>query len=226
MADVDDAEDHHNQVLNVDNLSSSTHDDTSTDSRDDNLYFQDLPDALIVTNLDECIFDDVNCKAEFESLFRQYDNKASFLYLRSFRRARVNYSTPEMAAAARIHFHEVELFGKRVKCYFAQPKDEENENKDPHLHPPPLQKQFLISPPASPPVGWEQTHEEKPVINYDLISAVANLAPGTSHELHPQSDKHPGIVVHICEDSPIHLSGGEKPKIIQTRRPDFDERGT
>lgn len=59
-------------------------------------------------------------QVEFESLFRKYDETASFLYLRSFRRARVNFSTPEMAATARIHLHELELFGKRVKCYFAQ----------------------------------------------------------------------------------------------------------
>ena len=61
-------------------------------------------------------------QAEFESLFRKYDDTASFLYLKSFRRARVNFSTPEMAATARIHLNEVELYGKRVKCYFAQVK--------------------------------------------------------------------------------------------------------
>ena len=61
-------------------------------------------------------------QAEFESLFRKYDDSASFLYLKSFRRARVNFSTPEMAATARIHLNEVELYGKRVKCYFAQVK--------------------------------------------------------------------------------------------------------
>lgn len=223
MADVDDAEDI-NAVLNDANLSSPSHNEPGTDARE-NMYFHDLPDALIVTNIDECIFDDVKCKVEFESLFRKYDETASFLYLRSFRRARVNFSTPEMAATARIHLHELELYGKRVKCYFAQPKDEESENKDPHLHPPPLEKQFLISPPASPPVGWEQTHEAEPIINYDLISAVANLAPGMSHEIHPPSDKHPAIVVHICEDPPLRCNG-EKPKIIQTRRPDVSERGT
>ena len=31
-----------------------------------------------------------------------------------------------------------------------------------HLRPPMPERNFLISPPGSPPVGWEQTHEEPP----------------------------------------------------------------
>ena len=60
MADVDDADDH-KVVLNEDNLSSSPQNESGVDTHE-NVYFQDLPDALIVTNLEECIFDDVNCK--------------------------------------------------------------------------------------------------------------------------------------------------------------------
>ena len=60
MADVDDADDH-KVVLNEDNLSSSPQNESGVDAHE-NVYFQDLPDALIVTNLEECIFDDVNCK--------------------------------------------------------------------------------------------------------------------------------------------------------------------
>ena len=54
-----------------------------------------------------------------------------------------------------------------------------NKNDDdPHLKLPTPYRQFLISPPASPPVDWEPEFEREPVINYDLISAIAHLAPG------------------------------------------------
>lgn len=59
------------------------------------------------------------------------------------------------------------------------------DNADRHLQPPALTKQFLISPPASPPVGWEPRDEGEPLVNYDLLAAIANLTPGTSSMLFP-----------------------------------------
>lgn len=100
------------------------------------------------------------------------------------------------------------------------------------LKPPPLTKQFLISPPSSPPVGWEQTHESHPVINYDLLQAVASLNKSEPYELHPPDTDAPSIVIHLCDDGDdVDNQGGEEfhplkslPRdVVQTRRPQFDQ---
>lgn len=182
---------------------------------------EDLPTALIITNVDLQVFEDPNEKANFERIFKQYEDNATFAYLKNFRRARVNYSCPIIAAAVGVHLKDepVQFCGKTLKCYFAQPPSAD-DNQDPHLHPPMPEKMFLISPPASPPVDWEPVHEGEPVVNYDLLNALANLAPGEAHEVHPGSDAHPAIIVHVCEDP---VGYGEKPKIVQTRRPERNQ---
>ena len=40
---------------------------------------------------------------------------------------------------------------------------------------PKLTKQFLISPPASPPVGWEPSDEQAPCLDFSLVTALASL---------------------------------------------------
>ena len=57
---------------------------------------------------------------EFEAAFRTEDRNATFNYLKSFRRARVNFTSTEATVAARLKFHETELCGQVIKCYFAQ----------------------------------------------------------------------------------------------------------
>ena len=63
------------------------------------------------------------------------------------------------------------------------------------MHVPPLEKQFLISPPCSPPVGWEQPREDKPVVDYDLLTAMAQLSPGN---FFPETLNLFPSVVYIC----------------------------
>lgn len=191
---------------------------------------EDLPTSLIVTNLDVKIFNDEEERLKFEELFREFDEDITFQYFKSFRRARVNFCSSSTTARARIQLHQAQVCEKTINCYFAQPMTPKCNGNHPYLEPPAPVKQFLISPPASPPVGWEPVDEAEPVINYDLIAAIANLAPGEAHELHPPSETQPGIVVHICEEEEKkeeslqrNAAGGSgKPKIIPTKRPDID----
>ncbi|CAL8348808.1 unnamed protein product [Boreogadus saida] len=95
-------------------------------------------------------------------------------YFRSFRRVRISFQDALAAAEARLRLHKTDLNGREMRLYFAQSV----HIGGPRLEPPKPDKQFLISPPASPPVGWEQSPDARPVVNYDLLCAIAKLGPG------------------------------------------------
>ncbi|XP_037948573.1 protein sarah [Teleopsis dalmanni] len=183
--------------------------------------FDDLPTSIIVTNIHSEVFTNPQLKQEMEDLFRTFSESATFQWLRSFRRLRVNYDNAVAAANARIKLHQYEFNKKTViTCYFAQPVTPVS-NKN--LQPPAPVKQFLISPPASPPAGWEPREENEPLVNHDLLAALASLTPGEAHELHPQSDDQPAIIVHTAmlpeAGGPNILSGAKQP-IVQTKCPE------
>ena len=80
-----------------------------------------------------------------------------------------------------------------------------------HLRPPAIEKNFLISPPGSPPVGWEQTREEPPndaPLAEDLINALRRLQisqeqdvnPGLSVLVKPEEGSGVGVYVEDCSD--------------------------
>ncbi|XP_058461985.1 protein sarah [Malaya genurostris] len=176
-------------------LPSAYDSDNETSAVDDDLLV-DLPTSIIVTNIHSEVFASEELKQRLEELFKSFSENTTFQWLKSFRRLRVNYDTAIAAANARIQLHQYP-FGKSViTCYLAQPVTPVSNT---NLKPPAPVKQFLISPPASPPAGWEPAQENEPLVNHDLLAALASLTPGEIHELHAQSDKHPGIYVHTAQ---------------------------
>jgi hypothetical protein len=81
--------------------------------------------------------------------------------------------------------------GERVKVYFGQHTN--IEQRDEHLSLPDAGKLFFISPPPSPPLGWEMKLEDAPnkqVHAEDLAEALAKLhhRPRTDLPASPMSD--------------------------------------
>lgn len=171
--------------------------DSDLDANDDidSDSFDDLPTSLIVTNIHSDVFTNDDLKLEMEELFRFFSEHASFQWFKSFRRLRVNFDTGMAAANARIQLHQYTFGKSTITCYFAQPVTPVAHK---YLKPPAPFRQFLISPPASPPAGWEPREEGEPLVNHDLLAALANLTPGEAHELHPQTPEHPAIIVHTA----------------------------
>ncbi|XP_016839547.1 protein sarah [Nasonia vitripennis] len=203
--------------LNCEKNDDRSNEDVSSRTLEDLIHDEDLPTSVIVTNVDPRVFKSDEFKVEMEKLFKQFGQDATFQYFRSFRRMRVNYKSPSAASQARIQLHQTHFGETDINCYFAQPVTP-IDVEDRHLHPPAPHKQFLISPPASPPIGWEPREEGEPLVNHDLLAAIANLTPGESHELHPGGSNQPGIVVHICENAANAVKSAGR--IPHTRCPD------
>jgi hypothetical protein len=89
-----------------------------------------------------------------------------------------------------------------------------NEN---YLRPPAIEKNFLISPPGSPPVGWEPIKEEPPnstPLAEDLITALRQLQLRSSRSglevlLEPEDAAGVSVYVEDCDGQDMDSSADE-----------------
>lgn len=96
--------------------------------------------------------------------------------LKSFRRIVVSFFNEESAIAVRSIWDDEAILGERCRVYFGQPTPVDLH--DQHLALPDAGKLFFISPPPSPPHGWEMRLEDAPnkmVHAEDLADALARL---------------------------------------------------
>lgn len=101
----------------------------------------------------------------------------AFAPLKSFRRIVVSFFDEQAALRVRQAYDGTTLLGhQRVRVYFGQPTPV--QPRDEHLALPDAGKLFFISPPPSPPAGWEMRLEDAPnklVHADDLADALARL---------------------------------------------------
>ncbi|CAF0951500.1 unnamed protein product [Brachionus calyciflorus] len=183
----------------------------------------ELPKNIIVAQLPNELFASLDVKSEFERLFLSLESNCKFFYFRIFKRCLIQFEHPINAILARFELDDYLFLNDKLRIFLTKPITLKNSR--PFLELPKNDKTFLISPPSSPPVGWEQTHEDPPIINYDLLAALSKLNPNEPCELIKSTNSFPGIVVHPCADSSLDqtetIGYGER-KFMPTRRPAYD----
>ncbi|KAF3910725.1 Calcipressin-2 [Orbilia brochopaga] len=103
---------------------------------------------------------------------------ASWSPLKSFARIVCSFYSEEDAIKVRGELDGEMLMGHRMRIYFGT-HTPVTPPTDQHLQAPESQKLFFISPPPSPPVGWESRNEEPPntvIMPEDLASALSKLS--------------------------------------------------
>ncbi|KAI0011671.1 Calcipressin-domain-containing protein [Xylariaceae sp. FL0662B] len=145
--------------------------------------------TLLITNLNDIeIFRPDNLQT-----IRELINSTAPIYtwspLKSFRRIVVSFLDEQSAIKVRSVWDGEAIMGERCRVYFGQPTPL-NLGKDNHLELPDAGKLFFISPPPSPPHGWEMKLEDAPnkqVHAEDLAEALSKLR----HQANPADNNSP-----------------------------------
>ena len=136
--------------------------------------------TLLITDLlNETIFSQPSLR-DLYALFTAHTTHGlhAFSPLRSFRRIILSFYTIEDAISLRNQLASIPILGCTPKIYFGEPTPLEILDEERFLKAPKSQKMFFISPPPSPPMGWEMRNEGAPnemVLADDLASALENL---------------------------------------------------
>lgn len=132
--------------------------------------------TLIFTNLQDLDIFRADNLQTIRELIEKTCHVHTWSPLRSFRRIIVSFLDEQSAIGVRQAWDGETIMDHRVRVYFGQHTPV--EARDEHLALPDAGKLFFISPPPSPPHGWEMRLEDAPnklVHAEDLADALAKL---------------------------------------------------
>lgn len=134
--------------------------------------------TLLFTNLNDVdIFRPENLQT-IRELIAQTAPVVTWAPLKSFRRIVASFPDEQAAVRVRSIWDGEAIMGERCRVYFGQHTPANPDGRDKHLELPDAGKLFFISPPPSPPHGWEMRLEDAPnklVHAEDLAEALAKL---------------------------------------------------
>ncbi|KAF1941999.1 Calcipressin-domain-containing protein [Clathrospora elynae] len=147
--------------------------------------------TLIITNLLAPEIFQFNTLTEIRETIDKHAKVHTWAPLKSFRRIVVSFFDIESAIAVRQALDGEQLMGYRIRVYFGV--NTPMNPSDQHLALPKSDRLFFISPPPSPPMGWEMKEEDAPnkiVHPEDLAAALARLH--ANHEASSPAEDHGG----------------------------------
>ncbi|TFK64345.1 Calcipressin [Pluteus cervinus] len=183
------------------------------------LYFPQRTNTIAITSIPKPFFQPAVLtvlKAHFES----FGDINQWVPLPGFGRIIVVYYLEEHAEDAKLQCDPIVLEGEaygqspvRLRVYRADPNPLIEPDAFSHvpaanyLRPPVQDKNFLISPPGSPPVGWEPVQEDPPnscPLADDLVAALEKLqtkerGSGLEILLDPMEGSGVGVYVEDCD---------------------------
>ncbi|CCG80589.1 Putative uncharacterized protein [Taphrina deformans PYCC 5710] len=133
-------------------------------------------DTLIITNLPSETFQSENIK-KFRQEVAQIGSVVKWIPLKSFIRVIASFRTTEDAIHVRHALHKTLAGGSVVYVYYAESLSAKLDTSG-LLQVPELERNWLISPPGSPPVGWTQVREDAPnaqILHESLLAALERL---------------------------------------------------
>jgi len=169
------------------------------------LDFSDLPqlvqpsppsNTLIITNLLAPEIFQFTTLTEIRETIDRHAKVHTWAPLKSFRRIVVSFFDVESAVQVRQALDGEQLMGYRIRVYFGM--NTPLNPTDQHLALPQSDRLFFISPPPSPPMGWEMKQEDAPnklVHAEDLAAALARLQATPSEDPSSPTFPHSGASI-------------------------------
>ncbi|WPH03299.1 calcipressin-like protein [Acrodontium crateriforme] len=165
--------------------------------------------TLLITNLQAPEIFTASILDNIQRSINEHAAIHTFSPLKSMSRIICTFYTVDDAVNIRKILDGESVLGHRVRVFFGQ--NTKVEVKDQHLQAPKSQKLFFISPPPSPPMGWEMRNEEPPnkeVHAEDLAEALSKL------HARPAADD----ALRVTADEPVTHTTNGAPRIVTRQR--------